>query len=219
VRGFLALAVLVFSQVAGAQTPAENEAESPEADAPTETDTPASEEEAPYVPRLLGGNYGKGGMVVPLTRVSGFGGQPGVLLGARAGWLFHHTLLIGAEGHVLASPTVWHQDDQQVLSMTYGGFFAEGIVGQSYKVHGLLHAFWGFGEAHYRSSYDLSEISEVTSLMVTELQASLVYAPLPWMQLQLGAGFRFATGGELTGLHGQDFWAPYGELSMALGRF
>jgi hypothetical protein len=212
VRGFLALAALVFSQVAGAQVPVETDEESPEEDTP-------SSEEAPYVPRLLGGTYGKGATFAPLTRVTGFGRQAGVMVGARAGWLFHHTLLIGAEGHVLASPTVWHKDNQQVLSMTYGGFFAERIVGHSRKVQGLFHAFWGFGEAHYRSSSDLSGISEVTALMVTELQASLVYAPLSWMQLQIGPGFRFATGGELTGLEGQDFWAPYGELSLALGRF
>jgi hypothetical protein len=206
------LAALVFSQVVGAQVPVENEAEIPEADTP-------SSEEAPYVPRILGGTYGKGAVVAPITRITGFGGQPGITVGGRAGWLFHHTLLVGGEAHVLASASVWNKDQRQVLSMTYGGFFVEGILGQSRKIQGLVHVFWGFGEAHYRQSNDLSEISEVTSLMVTELQANLVYAPTRWARLQVGPGFRFATGGQLTGLQGKDFWAPYGELSLALGRF
>jgi hypothetical protein len=120
---------------------------------------------------------------------------------------------------VLASPSVWHADNQQVLSLAYGGFFAEGILGRKRAVQGVIHAFWGFGEAHFRSSLDLSEISEVTGIMVVELQAAVSFAPFSWIRLQMGPGFRFAPGAELHGLSGTDFWAPYGEFSVAFGLF
>ena len=206
-RCLWAVIAVFFSQAVWARTPVEQD------------DSPSTEESSPYVPRLLGSNPGKGFAVAPATRVTGFGGQPGVTVGGRLGWLFHHRLLVGVEGHVLASPTVWHADDQQVLSMSYGGFFAEGILGAGRPVQGLIHGFWGFGEVHYRSSLDLAEISEVSAVMVAELQASLVWAPTSWMRIQAGPGFRVATGGELKGLSGTDFWAPYGELSVALGLF
>jgi hypothetical protein len=211
VRCFWVLVGICLPQLAWAEVPQDGEMSEP--------DLPSNEEPAPYVPQLLGDSHGYGAVFTPLTRVSGFGDQPGITVGARAGWLFHHTLLVGGEGHVLASPTVWHRDDQQVLSMTYGGFFAERIFAHSRMLHGYVHAFWGFGEGHYRSSSDLSEISEVTALMITEFQAALVYAPLDWLQLHVAPGFRFAFGGELQDLRGKDYWSPYLELSMALGRF
>jgi hypothetical protein len=211
VRCFWVIVGICLPQLLWAQVPQDGES--------TESDLPSSDEPAPYVPQILGNSHGYGAVLSPTTRISGFGGQPGITVGGRVGWLFHHTLLVGGEGHVLASPTVWHEDDQQVLSMTYGGFFAERIFGHSRTLHGLAHAFWGFGEAHFRSSSDLSEISEVTALMITELQVALVYAPIDWMQLQVAPGFRFTFGGELKDLRGKDYWSPYLELSLALGRF
>jgi len=140
-----------------------------------------------------------------------------VMLGGRVGWVFHHALSVGFEGHGLASPTVWHPDNQQVLSMSYQGLFADVTFGSSQMIQGTAHAFMGFGEAHYRSSQDRSNLSEVTALWVMELGATLNYQPLPWLRVQGGPGMRIAPGGELSEISGKGFWGPYGEISVAFG--
>ncbi len=178
-----------------------------------------SESEAPYVPSFLGNRPGKGAFFAPSTRVTGFGSQGAITVGGRAGWIYHHSLALGVEGHILASPTVWHPEGQELLSMTYAGLFAQGILWSDREIHGQLQLFWGFGEAHYRKSWAVEEISEVTPLWVVELQALLVYSPMDWLQVQAGPGMRVAPGASLSALEGRDFWRPYGEVSVAVGLF
>ena len=69
-----------------------------------------AESEAPYVPSFLGNRPGKGAFFAPSTRVTGFGSQGAITVGGRAGWIYHHSLSLGVEGHILASPTVWHPE-------------------------------------------------------------------------------------------------------------
>lgn len=175
---------------------------------------------------LFGTPKGIGGLVVPVTRVTGIDGQGAVTVGARGGLVLHQALSLGFEVHGLASPTVWHPDNQQVLSMTYQGLFVDYTFLATQRLQGGLHVFTGFGEAHYRSSDDRSNISEVTGLSVVEVGATVNYAPLPWLRVQGGPGFRMTPGGSLDGkgpqlgdLGGSDFGAPYGELSVAVGWF
>lgn|GEM_PF-3319427 len=208
-RILFALSLLFVSPMSSAQ----------DSETPASTDSETTKTSERYVPKFLGGDFGRGFVVTPATRLTGVGGQPALTVGGRAGWLFHHTLAIGLEGHLLASPTVWHRDDQQVLSMNYAGFFADGILGAKRPVHGILHVFWGFGEAHWRQSGDVTQISETTSRMMMELQASVAYAPYEWLRVSAGPGFRFSPGGELMDLESGDFWAPYAELSVAVGLF
>ena len=183
------------------------------------TEEVPSAEEGPYVPFFLGSRPGKGVLLAPATRVTGFGSQAALTVGGRAGWIYHHSLALGVEGHILASPTVWHPDDQQLLSMAYAGLFAQGILWSDRDIHGQVQLFWGFGEAHYRSSWAVEEISEVTPVWVVEAQALLVYSPMDWLQVQAGPGMRVAPGASLSALQGRDFWAPYGEISVAVGLF
>ena len=104
-RILFALSLLFVSPMTSAQ----------DSETPTSTDSEKTKNSEPYVPKFLGGDFGRGFVVTPTTRLTGVGGQPALTVGGRAGWLFHHTLAIGIEGHLLASPTVWHRDDQQVL--------------------------------------------------------------------------------------------------------
>ena len=207
VRCFLVSVLVCFSLSAGAQTPEGDDSNQP-AEAPTEMRR-----------SVFGTAPGKGVMVAPVVRVTGFDSQGAVTIGGRVGWVFHHALVLGFEGHGVASPSVWHPDQQQVLSMNYQGLFADLILGSSRPLHGSVHLFTGFGEAHYRSSEDRSNLSEVTPLWVVEMQATVNYAPLSWMRIQAGPGFRVAPGGSLSSVSGTGFWAPYGEISVALGLF
>ena len=173
---------------------------------------------------VFGTSPGVGGLVAPVTRVTGIEGQAGLTVGARAGLVVHHALSVEFEVHGLASPTIGHPDNQQVLSMTYQGLFVDYTFLSSQPIQGGLHLFAGFGEAHYRASDDRTNISEVTALSVVEVGATVNYAPFPWLRVQGGPGFRMTPSGsagsdgpQLGSLSGSDFWAPYGELSVALG--
>jgi len=175
---------------------------------------------------LFGTPHGFGGLAVPVARVTGVDGQAAFTLGARAGLVVHQALSLGFEVHGLASPTVWHPDNQQVLSMTYQGLFVDYTFLSMQRIQGGLHLFTGFGEAHYRSSDDRSNISEVTAVSVVELGATVNYAPLPWLRIQGGPGFRMTPSGstgsegpQLGTLGASEFGALYGELSVAFGWF
>lgn len=184
---------------------------------------PASES-TPESASIFGTPKGVGGFAAPVTRLTGVDGQGALTLGVRGGMVFHHALSVGFEAHGIASASVWHPDNQQVLSMTYQGLFVDYTFLSTSTVQGGLHLFTGFGEAHYRSSDDRSNISEVTALSVVELGAMVNYAPFPWLRVQGGPGFRMvpagsagAEGPALGDLEASELGAAYGEISVSFG--
>jgi len=170
-------------------------------------------------PNFLGGEYGAGFYAAPVTRVTGADGQMAMMAGARAGFVIHHSLVVGAQGMSLISPTIWHPDSQQVMAMNYGSLFLEAIVGAGNRSAAAFDISWGFGEAHYRQSNDRMDISDVSGIFTLEAQVSVVFQLTDWSQVRFGPGYRQVLAADLNGLGNQSLSGPYGELGLTFGVF
>ena len=170
-------------------------------------------------PALLGGESGAGFYVAPVTRLTGADDQIAIMAGGRAGWVIHHSLVVGAQGMSLVSPTILHKDSEQVMAMNYGSLFLEGILGAGNRASAAYGISWGFGEAHYRQFEDRMDISAASGIFAIEAQVSFVMQIHTMVQLRFGPGYRQVLGAELDGVGNEAMSGPYGELGMTFGVF
>ena len=166
-----------------------------------------------------GGESGAGFYAAPVTRLTGADGQIALMAGARVGWVIHHSLVVGAQGMSMVSPTIWHKDSQHVMAMNYGSLFLEGVLGAGNRASAAFDLTWGYGEAHYRMSNDRMDISAVSGIFTVEGQVSVVMQIDSWVQLRFGPGYRQVLAADLDGVGNQALSGPYGELGITFGVF
>jgi len=92
---------------------------------------------------LVGDKVDHGGYGGPVLKFRSLGGDLGVIVGGRGGWIINHTFVIGGGGYGLANDITIDGDD---LQMDYGGFEIEYIWRSDSVVHFTIHTGIGWGK-------------------------------------------------------------------------
>jgi len=92
---------------------------------------------------LIGDGIDHGGYGAPVIKFMSLGGNFGVLVGGRGGWIINHTFVIGGGGYGLASDIKIDGND---LQMDYGGFELEYIWRSDSVLHFTIHMGIGGGK-------------------------------------------------------------------------
>ena len=92
---------------------------------------------------IIGDGIDHGGYGGPVVKFMSLGGDLGVLVGGRGGWIINHTFAIGGGGYGLASDIKIDGND---LQMDYGGFELEYIWRSDKVVHFTIHMGIGGGK-------------------------------------------------------------------------
>ena len=85
---------------------------------------------------LFGDKIEHGGYGGPVVKFMSLGGDLGVLVGGRGGWIINHMFVIGGGGYGLASDTTINGND---LQLDYGGFEVEYIWRSDSILHFTVH--------------------------------------------------------------------------------
>ena len=92
---------------------------------------------------LAGDGIDHGGYGGPVVKFMSLGGNLGVLVGGRGGWIINHTFVIGGGGYGLASDVKIDGND---LKLDYGGFELEYIWRSDSVLHFTIHMGIGGGK-------------------------------------------------------------------------
>jgi hypothetical protein len=92
---------------------------------------------------IVGDGIDHGGYGAPVLKFMSIGGDLGVIVGGRGGWIINHTIVIGGGYYGLANDITIEGRD---LQMDYGGFEIEYIWRSDSVVHFTIHTGIGGGK-------------------------------------------------------------------------
>jgi hypothetical protein len=168
------------------------------------------------------------------TRVTGFGGAMAkfgnvagrgvVMAGATGAVVLNRQFAIGIGGYgadaMNVHPPVGALTPDAHLSFGYGGAELEYIVSPSRVAHVTLKTFLGVGGASWNTGAGPRyQDDETDKFLVAEPSANVDVNLLRFARLQVGVGYRFANGVDLTGLRDRDLSGAVGTLGIKLGHF
>jgi hypothetical protein len=167
---------------------------------------------------------GFGGPVVLYSRVRG---HDAFFLGGRGGWIANHRVVLGGGGfgmmsRVPAPPGALGGGENLRLGFGYGGLWLEYIFLPHKLIHASLGTLLGVGGASYTRIHDvLDESSEVESdgVFVADPTLCIELNVFRYMRIDVGAGYRFVGGLELSGLDHQALNGFTGTVQLKFGNF
>ncbi len=175
------------------------------------------EEPKPEEATLIKGGIDSGGFGALVFKFSGVNDQFAAFAGARGGWIINHQFVIGAGGYGLASTICLDEDGScflREIEFGYGGFEFEYIGLWDRVAHYSLQLLIGGGGV----TLPLRGFS-ADAVFVAEPAARLELNVTKWFRLNLGAGYRFVSGVDLSALENSDLSAFTGVLEFKFGSF
>jgi len=92
---------------------------------------------------LIRNGFDNGGYGGPVVKFMSLGGDLGILVGGRGGWIINHMFVIGGGGYGLSNNITIDGND---LQMDYGGFEIEYIWRSDSILHFTVHTGIGWGK-------------------------------------------------------------------------
>ncbi|WP_320822443.1 hypothetical protein [Reinekea sp.] len=162
------------------------------------------------------------------ARVGGYGGpvfksskiqnEQTFEIGGSGGATFttgKHSILLGGAGFGLVNELNWGSAEK--LEMGYGGF----LLGYTYNPEALVHVdtqlLLGAGGATVIDPDDASASSDVGTFLITELTTQVDVNVTDFMEIGLGASYRWASNPSIDGLSAGDLSKPGFFISFQFG--
>jgi len=152
---------------------------------------------------------GYGGFVVKFMSI---GGDLGVIVGGRGGWIINHTFVIGGGGYGLANDITI---DGRDLQMDYGGFELEYIWRSDSVVHFTIHFGIGGGKVEMiNTGYFSDKFFYMEPTFNGELNL------LKWFRINTGVGYFWVDNIQgMPGLSSSDVRGITGTIVFKFGWF
>lgn len=142
-----------------------------------------------------------GGFGALVVKAGPFGGETGIAIGGRGGWVINRTFVIGGGGYGFTDGIHFNKPSTDTsTAFGYGGLELEYLINSNNVVHATVLTLIGAGGfSVFRRQY-LGETENQAnhlysaSCFVVEPAVNAEVNILSWMRLQLGVGYRFVTG-------------------------
>lgn len=165
-----------------------------------------SVESASEVQTLIpAGKIESGGFGALVVKVGPVNNNVGVFWGARGGWVINRTFVLGGGGYGFTDAMYTGKATVDTnIAFGYGGLELEYLIHSNNLLHATIVTLIGAGGfTVFRRYGSSSEEHYGTTLysagcFVAEPAVNIELNVLSWMRLQLGVGYRFATGIDAT---------------------
>jgi len=169
---------------------------------------------------------GFGGPVAKLTRVNG---QSAIMLGARGGWIFDHSFVIGGGIYTLisevdAQENILPAESPLDIDFSYFGLEAEYVFQNSSLVHYNFYMFIGAGAVRLLKdmgsfSKDNTQVEETDLVFVLEPAVNAELNVTEWCRVMIGVSYCITTGVTQVSLRNRDFTGLTASLTVKFGSF
>jgi hypothetical protein len=170
-----------------------------------------------------------GGFGGPVAKFTSISSQGAIMLGARGGWIFDHSFVIGGGIYTLVSevdapdnilPTQGPLD----IDFSYFGLEAEYVFQPSSLFHYSFYLFIGAGAIRFLKdagsfSKNNTQVEETDWAFVLEPTANAELNVTDWCRVMAGVSYRIATGVTQVGLKNGDFTGLAASLTVKFGSF
>lgn len=185
--------------------------------------------QAQEIQTLFGGDVSHGGFGAPVVKFSDAGGDLGVWVGGRGGWIINfdrnHAISIGGGGYGLATehrvpdPDFGEPDTDYYAMTGYGGFEIE-YTNRSYQVaHLTLSALIGAGGLMARER-DFTDVDRhYDSYFVFEPGVNMEVNVTHFFRVAAGISYRLTSGIDNAGFTDSDFTGLNGNITFKFGKF
>ena len=161
---------------------------------------------------LIGDGLEHGGYGGPVVKFMSLGGNLGVIIGGRGGWIINHMFVIGGGGYGIASDITIDGND---LQMDYGGFELEYIWRSDAVVHFTIHTGLGWGKVEMRDGAYVSD-----RFFYIEPTFNGEVNIISWLRINAGVGYFWVDDIEgMPGLSRSDVRGITGTLVVKFGWF
>jgi hypothetical protein len=161
---------------------------------------------------LVGNGFDNGGYGGFVLKFKSIGGNMGVIIGGRGGWIINHTVVIGGGYYGLANDI---KIDGRDLQMEYGGFEIEYIWRSDQVVHFTIHTGIGGGQVETVSGgFSQDKFFYIEPTFSGEVNI------LKWFRINAGIGYLWVDNIEgIPGLSSSDVRGITGTIVFKLGVF
>jgi hypothetical protein len=169
---------------------------------------------------------GFGGPVVKFTNING---QAAIMLGARGGWIFDHSFVIGGGIYTLVSEVdapenILPAQGPLDIDFSYFGLEAEYVFQPGSLVHYNFYIFVGAGAVRFLKdvgsfSKNNTQVEETDLAFVLEPTADAELNVSEWCRVMAGVSYRITTGVTQVGLRNRDFTGLAASLTVKFGSF
>ena len=161
---------------------------------------------------IVGGGIESGGYGGPVVKFMSLGGDLGVIVGGRGGWIINHTFVIGGGFYGLSSDI---KIDGNRLQMEYGGFEFEYIWQSDRVLHFTIHTSIGGGRVEMIDPvYNSDRFFYIEPTINGEVNL------LKWFRINAGIGYFWVDNIQgMPGLSSNDIRGITGTIVFKFGWF
>jgi len=168
---------------------------------------------------LKNGIYHTGGHGGPVSKLTSFNGELGLMTGGRGVWTINHAFSIGGGGYGLSTDIDAPMSDRN-MNVQYGGVILEYNAFPNRLIHFSANTMIGAGEVNYRyidNYYDDRYGSDKFS--VVEPGLNLELNVVKFFHIGFGVSYRFVDGIELKGLRNNNMSGISANVILKFGDF
>ncbi|UCD37859.1 MAG: hypothetical protein JSW54_13730 [Fidelibacterota bacterium] len=170
---------------------------------------------------LISGKVSHGGFGGASAKITQVSGQPGFMIGSRAGWIINHKFVLGTSNYNLLSrvdvPEPGIADDLY-LAMEYSGLEVEYIPDSDRLIHYSSHALFALGTIYLRDR-NFHRYTNDDFIFAFEPSLSVTLNVVKFFRLSLSGSYRLVFGVESGGLENKDLSGPGAALTLKFGKF
>lgn len=175
---------------------------------------------------IFTGDINSGGYGCPIVKISDIGGETGLWVGGKGGWIINHSLVIGGGGYGLVNTINKIQANRtstRQLAAGYGGVIFEYIYQPYNIVHlnaGALIGGGGVGH-YYKNTNDEDGWSGHNGdvFFVIEPNVGVEINIARRIRCELGVSYLHTSGVELSDLNDKDLSGLAGYIALKVGEF
>lgn len=186
--------------------------------------TPAfAQMETVFSGRITSGGYGG-----PMVKLGDIGGETGVWVGGKGGWIINHSFVIGGGGYGLVSENketyILFSNRTRMISCGYGGLIMEYIITPRKIAHLTAGLLIGAGAAGHRfkdedGDYEWDNNINADAFFALEPNLGAELNIARHIRMEIGATYLYTSGVELSDLDDDDIDGPNGYLTLKFGAF
>jgi hypothetical protein len=170
-----------------------------------------------------------GGFGGPVAKFTNINSQSAVMLGARGGWIFNHSFVLGGGIYTLVSEVDAPENilpAQGPLDIDFScfGLEAEYVLQPGSLIHYNFYLFIGAGTVRFLKDVgsfgkNNTQVEETDLTFVLEPAANVELNLTDWCRVMAAISYRFTTGVSQVGLSNNDFTGPAVSLTVKFGSF
>ncbi|MGE5805390.1 MAG: hypothetical protein ACM34M_06320 [Ignavibacteria bacterium] len=170
-----------------------------------------------------------GGFGGPVAKFTSINSRGAIMLGARGGWIFDHSFVVGGGIYTLVSEVdapenILPAQGPLDIDFSYFGLEAEYVLQPSSLIHYNFYLFVGAGAVRFLKdvgsfSKNNTQVEETDLTFVLEPAANAELNVTDWCRVMAGVSYRITTGVTQVGLKNSDFTGLAASLTAKFGSF